>query len=85
MKRLILSALVLGAATQAAGCIIVSDDDPVGDARVTWDLVSADAQGNTIAAGCPAGATSAIVYSLEVGAPAGDAFVDKFNCEHKYI
>jgi hypothetical protein len=80
MKRLILSALVLGAASQAAGCIIVSDDDPVGDARVSWNLVSADANGNTIAAGCPVGADSAIVYSLPEGAPAADAYIDKFNC-----
>lgn len=80
MKRLILSALALGAATQAAGCIIVSDDDPVGDAQVTWDLLSADQNGNPIAAGCPAGATSAIVYSLLEGASPGDAYVDKFNC-----
>ncbi len=80
MKRLILSALVLGAASQAAGCIIVSDDDPVGDARVSWNLVSADQDGNTIPAGCPAGADSAIVYSLPEGAPPGDAYVDKFDC-----
>lgn len=80
MKRLILSALVLGAASQAAGCIIVSDDDPVGDARVSWSLLSADGDGNVIAAGCPAGADSAIVYSLPEGAPAADAYIDKFNC-----
>lgn len=35
MKNLILSALVIGAASQAAGCIIVSDDDDTGDALVT--------------------------------------------------
>lgn len=80
MKRLILSALALGAASQAAGCIIVSDDTAEGDARVSWNLVSADANGNTIAAGCPQGADSAIVYSLLEGAPAGDAYVDKFSC-----
>ncbi len=80
MKRLILSALVLAAASQAAGCIIVSDDDPTGDALVSWSLLSADQNGNPIAAGCPAGATSAIVYSLRQGAPAGDAFIDKFDC-----
>lgn len=80
MKRLILSALVLGAATQAAGCIIVSDDDPVGDAQVTWDLLSADANGNPVAAGCPQGATTATVYSLLDGASPGDAYVDKFDC-----
>ncbi len=80
MKRLILTALVAGAASQAAGCIIVTDDNQTGDAQVTWDLLSADANGNPISALCPVGATSAIVYALPEGAPAGDAFIDKFNC-----
>jgi hypothetical protein len=80
MKRLILSALVLGAATQAAGCIIVSDDDPVGDAQVTWDLLSADQNGNPIAAGCPQGATTATVFSLLEGADLSDSYIDKFDC-----
>lgn len=80
MKNLILSALVIGAVSQAAGCIIVADDDPTGDAQVTWDLLSADQNGNPIAAGCPSGATSAIIYALEDGAPAGDAFIDKYDC-----
>jgi hypothetical protein len=80
MKKLILSALVIGAASQAAGCIIVSDDDDTGDAQVTWSLLSADQNGNAIAAGCPSGATSAIVYALPDGAPAGDAYIDKYDC-----
>lgn len=80
MKKLILSALVIGAATQAAGCIIVTDDDHTGDAQVTWDLLSADQNGNPIAAGCPSGATTAVVYALPDGAPAGDAYIDKYDC-----
>lgn len=80
MKRLILTALLVGAASQAAGCIIVADDDNTGDAQVSWDLLSADQNGNPIAAGCPSGATSAIIYSLLEGAPAGDAYIDKYNC-----
>lgn len=80
MKNLILSALVIGAASQAAGCIIVTDDEPTGSADVSWTLLSADANGAPIAAGCPAGATSAIVYALPEGAPAGDAFIDKYFC-----
>ncbi|MBZ0236322.1 MAG: hypothetical protein K8M05_28600 [Deltaproteobacteria bacterium] len=71
---------MIGAASQAAGCIIVSDDDDTGDALVTWDLLSADQNGNAIPAGCPAGATSAIIYALPDGAPAGDAYIDKYNC-----
>ncbi len=80
MKRLILTALSIGAASQAAGCIIVSDDNDTGDAQVSWTLLSADVNGNPIAANCPAGATSAIIYSLLEGAPAGDAYVDKYAC-----
>jgi hypothetical protein len=80
MKNLILSALVIGAASQAAGCIIVADDDDTGDAQVTWDLLSADAQGNTIAAGCPAGADTAKIFALLDGAQVGDAFIDKHDC-----
>lgn len=80
MKNLILSALVIGAASQAAGCIIVTEDDNTGDAQVTWDLLSADQNGNVIQAGCPAGATSAIIYALPDGAPAGDAYIDKYDC-----
>jgi hypothetical protein len=80
MKKLILSALVIGAASQAAGCIIVTDDNNTGDAQVTWDLLSADQNGNPIAAGCPSGASSAIVYALADGAAPGDAYIDKFDC-----
>lgn len=80
MKNLILSALVIGAASQAAGCIIVSDNDDTGDALVTWALLSADANGTAIPAGCPSGATSAIIYALPDGAPAGDAYIDKYDC-----
>jgi hypothetical protein len=80
MKKLILSALVIGAASQAAGCIIVSDDDATGDAQVTWDLLSADQNGNAIAAGCPDGATTAKIFALPNGASPGDAYIDKYDC-----
>jgi hypothetical protein len=81
MKRLILSALVLGAASQAAGCIIVSDDDPVGNADVGWALLTADGNGNPVTANCPQGANTAKVFSLRDGDAVGDAFIDKFNCQ----
>src|SRR5688572_14070429 len=86
MKTLILAALVLG------GCGSSNDPDfPIdapardgatgpGSVRVTWNLLSADANGNPIPAGCPAGATSASVFSLREGAGPGDAFIDKFDC-----
>lgn len=90
LKRLV----VLGAASLAAGCPSGGDDDvpltpdapmvdagpTVGDARVTWNLLSADQNGNPIPAGCPAGATSAIVYSLPEGSPPQDAYIDKYDC-----
>ena len=41
MKRLILSALVIGAASQAAGCII-TDDDPTGSVSVDWQPLTVD-------------------------------------------
>lgn len=95
-QRLMLSALVVGAAALSAGCPS-SDDTQLtpdaatpdamldaasgfGDARVTWNLRSADQNGNPVPAGCPAGADSAIVYSLPEGAPPQDAFLDKFDC-----
>jgi hypothetical protein len=87
MKRLILSALVLG-----VGC--GGSDDPSegpdagtldapageGSVRVTWNLLSADQNGNPVTAGCPVGAETAAVFSLREGASPGDAFIDKFNC-----
>lgn len=81
MKRLILSALVLGAATQAAGCIITSDDDPTGSASVNWQPLTVDFNsGATLNANCPSGGDTAVVFSQPVGAPAGDAYLDKFDC-----
>lgn len=95
-KRLIWSALVLGVASLATGCPSGGDDDQLqpdaampdaptdaptaGDARVSWNLLSADQNGNTIQAGCPTGAASAIVYSLPDGAAPQDAYIDKFDC-----
>lgn len=80
MKSFIFTALLIGAASQAAGCIIVDDDEDTGNINVTWDTVTADANGNPVQANCPAGASSAIIYSLLEGAPAGDAYIDKYNC-----
>jgi hypothetical protein len=58
MKNLVLSALCFVGLTQAAGCIIVSDDtsgDGTGDVTVTWALQSTDPAGNVVTAPCPAG------------------------------
>lgn len=85
MKNLVLSTLFVAVASQAAGCIFVSDDDgpnpgDLGDVSISWALKSTDAGGNPIAAGCPAGATSAILFALPVGAAPSTAFQDGYDC-----
>ncbi|HVV86076.1 MAG TPA: hypothetical protein VHE35_23615 [Kofleriaceae bacterium] len=83
MKTLVSFTLFAAIASQAAGCIIFSDDDGtsgLGEIQVTWSLKSTDGQGNTIAAGCPAGATSATLFALPDGAPPSSAFQDKYDC-----
>lgn len=82
MKNLVYSTLLAAVATQAAGCIIVSDDDGggLGSIHASWALKSTDNQGNTITAACPAGATTATVFSLPAGAAPASAFQDKFDC-----
>jgi len=80
MKKLVISALLLGA-LQATGCIFVSDDtgddvppDGVASIDVTWAL---EDDGNP--ASCPAGATTAAVNAHLEGR--ADPFVDLFNCD----
>lgn len=87
MKNLVLSTLFVAVASQAAGCIFVSDDDPnpgdLGDISVSWSLKSTNAAvpGNPdVAAACPAGATSAILFALPVGAAPSTAFQDGYDC-----
>ena len=83
MKNLVLSTLIAAAATSSAGCIFTSDDGgsgALGDIAFTWSLKSTDAGGNTIAAGCPAGADTATLFALAEGAPVSAAFSDKFDC-----
>jgi hypothetical protein len=81
MKNLVLSALLFAGLTQAAGCIIVSDDtqtgDGTGDVSVAWALKSSDAAGNVIPSGCPAGADT-----IQILAQRGNdtPFTDKFLC-----
>jgi hypothetical protein len=79
MKNLVLSAMLVGAASQLAGCIIVADDttDQTGDLDVGWSLVSTDLNNNNanIAGTCP-GDTVAVHAER-----AGDApYTSKLNC-----
>ena len=81
MKNLVLSALVLAAVSQAAGCIIVSDDDDTGNANVSWQLLSTDAadpNGADIPGACPPGATRAVIYAQP--ASGGAPFEDRWLC-----
>ena len=87
MKNIITLSLVLGAAAMAGGCIIESNNNhnpPAGDGTVTatWNLQDwNDASKQPVATGCPAGADTAIVYSLPAGdTNAADAAKDLFNC-----
>ena len=77
MKKLVISALLLGA-LQATGCIFVSDDTgddvpPDGTATInaSWEIED-DGQ----AAACPPGATTAALNSHLSGR--ADPFVDLF-------
>jgi hypothetical protein len=78
MKNLVLTALVLGAASLAAGCTATT----AGTVSASWDLQDwDDANAVAISADCPTGADTAIVYSLPAGLtnPA-DAAKDLFDC-----
>ena len=79
MKKLVISALLLGA-LQATGCIFVSDDTgddvPDGTATINASWVIED-DGATAA--CPAGATTAALNTHLSGR--ADPFVDLFDCE----
>ena len=82
MKNLVLPTLIAAVASLAAGCIIFADDgnSGLGYIQVTWSLKSTDVGGNPVAAGCPAGADTAILFALAAGAPVSSAFQDKFDC-----
>lgn len=81
MKNLVLSALLFAGLSQAAGCIITSDDteplDRVGDVSASWSLLSSDVAGNPIASSCPPGADA-----IEIVAQRGNdtPFGDKYRC-----
>jgi len=77
MKNLVLSALLVTVAAQAAGCIFVSDDDDRGRFEVAWTLKS-DEQTVT----CPPNADRATIYSL-AAADANNpdlAYKDLWDC-----
>jgi hypothetical protein len=85
MKNILTLSLVLGAAALAGGCIITSNNNNggnTGTVTATWDLQDWNDAGKApIAANCPAGADTAIVYSLAAGdTNTADAVKDLFTC-----
>jgi hypothetical protein len=91
MKSLISFALTLGMAATATGCIIESSNNnppppppPPGTGTISasWDLQDwDDAKKQPVSAGCPAGADTAILYSLAAGdTNAAHATKDLFDC-----
>jgi hypothetical protein len=90
MKNLVLSTLIAAVASQAAGCIIFSDDDgtttdTLGDIRLSWNLKStnvdaADHSNPDTVGACPAGADTITLFALRAGDNPADAFQDKYLC-----
>jgi hypothetical protein len=88
MKNLVLSTLIAAVASQAAGCIIFSDDDgstpsDLGEIRLTWNLLTTkvNEQMNPDAPGaCPAGADTAKLFALRAGDNPANAFSDAYDC-----
>ncbi len=81
MKKLVLGSLVLAVASQAAGCIITSDDPGEEYALINaqWDLKTT--AGASIP--CPPGTTTAAVYAQAVDTNyrlVGTPFIDLYDC-----
>jgi hypothetical protein len=83
MKKLVLGSLVLATVSQAAGCIITTDDDPVDYATISAEWSIKNIAGQTLT--CPPGITTAAVYAQPVDPntyqPIGAIpNPDKFDC-----
>ena len=79
MKKLVLGSLVLATVSQAAGCIITSDDPEYAIVSAQWALKSNAGQTLT----CPPGTTTAAVYAQEVNTdykPVGSPFIELYDC-----
>jgi hypothetical protein len=80
MKNLVLGSLIALTATQAAGCIITTNDPDDARVSATWTLRSLST-GTT--ATCPPGFNTAALYNQEVtsaGTPIGSPIIDLFDC-----
>ena len=79
MKKLVLGSLVLATVSQAAGCIITSNDPNYAIVTANWALKSNANQTLT----CPPGTTTAAVYAQEVNTdykPVGSPFINLYDC-----
>lgn len=79
MKNLVLGSLLVGAATQAAGCVASSTTD-TAHVEAHWKFENIVGHVNTT---CPTGFDTAAVHSQELDAtlrPVGAPIIDLFNC-----
>ncbi len=61
------------------GSVVDASPELLGTAALTWSTLTADATGRAVAAACPAGATSAVIYAQPDGA-ATPPFEDRVPC-----
>ena len=86
MKKLVLGSLMAVLVSQAAGCIITTNDPEYALINAQWDLqtapVSKTQAGQSIP--CPPGITTAAVYAQALDASyrrVGQQFIDLYNCD----
>jgi hypothetical protein len=87
MNKLVFGALIAGVVSQAAGCIISSDDSG-NDAHITanWSILTtaSSGHGGGAVAPCPPGFDTAALYNQEIdanGSTIGQPIIDLFNCD----
>src|SRR6476659_9861898 len=79
MKNLVLGSLIAALASQAAGCIIESNDDTYVSA--SWQIKTV--ANNTVVPQCPPNILTAALYSQPVnsdGSTVGSPTIDLFDC-----
>lgn len=79
MKKLVLGSLMAVLVSQAAGCIITTNDDEYALITAEWDLKTT--AGQTLS--CPPGTTTAAVYAQAVNTDfhlVGSPFIDLYDC-----
>jgi len=80
MKKLVLGSLMAVIVSQAAGCIITSDDDDYAVINAQWDLQTTAGTSLT----CPPGTTTAAVYAQAVDTSyrlVGSPYIDLYDCD----